>query len=109
MAVCKRSRACLPLSLVIDSRLTFKTRLWRPLRGPVEDWPLAVCDYRTVDQATDSVLVDQVYPHSLAEGINYFHNARHQWYYASSMSAEEAWLIKIIDTDAAQSGLAGSE
>jgi hypothetical protein len=53
--------------------------------------------------------VDQVYPHSLAEGINYFHNARHQWYYASSMSAEEAWLIKIIDTDAAQSGLAGSE
>lgn len=80
--------------------------LWRPLRGPVQDWPLAICDYRTVDQATDAVPVDQVYPHLLAEGISFYYNPAHRWYFTSDMSPEEAWLIKIMDTEARSKGLA---
>lgn len=80
--------------------------LWRPLCGPVRDWPLAICDYRSVDQTTDAMPVDQVYPHLLAEGINYYYNSQHRWYFASDMSPDEAWLLKIIDTDARLKGLA---
>lgn len=34
--------------------------MWRPLRGPVQDWPLATMDYRTCHE-------DLIYPTDLLD------------------------------------------
>ncbi|KAI1448210.1 hypothetical protein F5Y02DRAFT_414942 [Annulohypoxylon stygium] len=54
---------------------------WRPLVGPLNDFPLAVVDYSSVNPETDYELTDDVY-----EGIgvdeNYllYHRPEHKWY-----------------------------
>ncbi|KAJ5950093.1 hypothetical protein N7454_001677 [Penicillium verhagenii] len=72
--------------------------VWRPLKGPIRDWPLAVCDYRSC-KPKDIVYVDQVYPDSVGEGCNVFFNKRHEWYFASDMMPHEVWIIKQMDSD----------
>lgn len=39
-----------------------KCSIWKPLRGPVMDWPLAMCAAQTVDPMTDFEPCDLVYP-----------------------------------------------
>jgi hypothetical protein len=78
---------------------------WRPIRGPVRDTPLAVCDARTV-AGHDLVPSDIVYEDRVAEVYSVVHNPAHRWYYASEMRTDEALLIKCSDTkldDCAQS------
>jgi hypothetical protein len=58
--------------------------VWRPLRGPVLDSPLAVCDARSVDPG-DLVATDLVYP-------------EHRWFYAPAMRQDEVILIKCFDS-----------
>lgn len=66
--------------------------LWRPIR-PVETFPLACCDARTVKE--DDLLVFAIH-YSDRVGENYFarHDERHRWSYYSSMTPDEALLIK---------------
>lgn len=68
-----------------------------------------MCDYRSIDQSRDTVHVDQVYPSFLAENINFYHRKEHDWLFASDMQSSEAWLIKIMDTDAEGKDLARSK
>jgi hypothetical protein len=76
----------------------FGARVWKPLNGPVRDWPLAVCDYWTCD-SKDIVDVDQVYADSVGEGCNIYFNKEHAWYFASDQTPEEVWIIKQLDSD----------
>ncbi|KAL9124674.1 MAG: hypothetical protein Q9217_006019 [Psora testacea] len=39
--------------------------IWRPLFGPLEDWPLAVCDFESLEPDEDLVASDNVYPHMM--------------------------------------------
>jgi hypothetical protein len=71
--------------------------LWRPIRGPLQDAPLAVCDARTVDPA-DLVPSDLVYRERVGETYSVTYNPAHQWYYVPEMQREEALLLKIADT-----------
>ncbi|HEY1259321.1 MAG TPA: CmcJ/NvfI family oxidoreductase [Stellaceae bacterium] len=71
--------------------------LWRPIRGPLQDAPLAVCDARTVDP-TDLVPSDLVYRERVGETYSVTWNPAHQWCYAPGMRREEALLLKIADT-----------
>jgi hypothetical protein len=71
--------------------------LWRPIRGPLFDAPLAVCDARTVDPE-DLVPTDLVFPDRVAESYSVTYNPRHVWYYAPQMQADEALLLKCADT-----------
>ena len=71
--------------------------VWRPIRGPVLDHPLALCDWRSVDEA-DLVATDLVYPDGRGEIYSIAPNPRHRWHYLSAMRPEEVLLIKCFDT-----------
>jgi hypothetical protein len=71
--------------------------LWRPIRGPLQDAPLAVCDARTVDPK-DLVPSDLVYRERVGETYSVTWNPAHEWYYVPEMRREQALLLKIADT-----------
>jgi len=71
--------------------------LWRPIRGPLKDAPLAVCDARTVE-ADELVPADLVYPHRLGETYAVKFNPRHQWFYFPEMTTNEVLLLKCFDS-----------
>ena len=71
--------------------------LWRPIRGPLQDAPLAVCDARTVDPA-DLVPSDLVYRDRVGETYSVTYNPAHEWYYVPEMRRDQALLLKIADT-----------
>jgi len=77
--------------------------VWRPIRGPLCDAPLAVCDATTV-AFTDFVPSDLVYRDRTGEIYRVKYNPAHRWFYAPEMQADEALLIKCYDsaTDKAQ-------
>ena len=71
--------------------------LWRPIRGPLLDSPLAVCDARTVKPG-ELVASDLVYPHRVGETYSVKFSPNHQWYYVSKMTADEILLLKCFDS-----------
>ncbi|SDR26732.1 hypothetical protein SAMN05444161_2490 [Rhizobiales bacterium GAS191] len=71
--------------------------LWRPIRGPLRDAPLAVCDARSV-AARDLVASDLVYPNRTGETYAVRHNAAHRWFYVPAMETDEALLLKCYDS-----------
>ena len=71
--------------------------VWRPIRGPLRDAPLAVCDATTVD-FTDFVASDLVYRDRTGEIYRVKYNPAHRWFYVPEMQADEALLIKCYDS-----------
>jgi hypothetical protein len=71
--------------------------LWRPMRGPVLDTHLALCDHRTVDP-NDLVPSDLEYGERVSRGYTFTYNRSHVWYYAPQMTRDEAILFKCSDT-----------
>ncbi|PGH34607.1 hypothetical protein GX50_02591 [[Emmonsia] crescens] len=72
---------------------------WKPLVGPVDDAPLALCDYRTV-ALDDRVPTDIVFPDYLGETYNFWANPKHRWYYLEGQLATEALIFKCFDSEA---------
>jgi hypothetical protein len=71
--------------------------VWRPIRGPVQDSPLAVSDARSVaDQ--DLVATDLIYPDRTGEIYDVKFNPEHKWFYAPAMRDDEVMLIKCYDS-----------
>src|SRR4051812_16085731 len=71
--------------------------LWRPIRGPLRDAPLAVCDARSV-APDDLVPSDLVYRDRVGETYAVRYNPDHRWYYVPEMRRTEGLLLKIADT-----------
>ena len=71
--------------------------LWRPIKGPLQDSPLAVCDATTI-HSDDLVPSDLVYPHRVGETYSVKYNPTHRWYYVPQMQTDEALLLKCSDT-----------
>ncbi|HKU95016.1 MAG TPA: CmcJ/NvfI family oxidoreductase [Vineibacter sp.] len=71
--------------------------VWRPIRGPVLDSPLALCDARTFTD-DDLIASDLVYPHVRGETSSVAYNPSHRWYYFSQMQTDEALLIRVHDS-----------
>ena len=71
--------------------------VWRPLKGPVVDTPLAVCDARSV-AASDWVASDMVYQDRIGEIYVATYSPAHRWLYFPKMTPDEAILIKCYDT-----------
>ena len=68
--------------------------LWRPIHVPALEWPLAVCDYRSVDPEKDTLPVALIYPDSEGETYGILYNPDHKWKYVRGMTPEEVVLIK---------------
>lgn len=86
------------LSLLYDYERLMRYRLWRPVSHPVSDWPLAVCDYKTI-QPQDLHEVDTVLPHRVNEIYHLEYNPKQRWYYMSNQEPDEAILMKTTDSD----------
>ena len=71
--------------------------LWRPIRGPLLDSPLAVCDARTV-KPNELIAADLVYPNRIGETYSVKYNPDHQWFYVPRMTADEILLLKCFDS-----------
>jgi hypothetical protein len=71
--------------------------VWRPIRGPLQDAPLAVCDAGSV-QDGDLVGQDLIYRDRTGEIYGLTYNPAHRWYYAPAMQADEALLLKCFDS-----------
>jgi DNA-binding transcriptional regulator YiaG len=69
----------------------------RPLRGPLRDASLAICDATTV-AFTDFVPSDLVYRNRTGETYRVTYNPAHRWFYVPEMRADEAILIKCYDS-----------
>ncbi len=71
--------------------------VWRPVRGPVLDSPLALCDARSFSD-DDLIASDLVYAHVRGETSRVEYKPTHRWYYFSEMQTDEALLIRIHDS-----------
>jgi hypothetical protein len=71
--------------------------IWRSIRAPVLDTPLAVCDARSLD-AADLVEAEVRYPRRTGEIYLARHSARHRWFYFSAMDVHEALVFKQYDS-----------
>jgi hypothetical protein len=71
--------------------------LWRPIRGPLRDAPLAVCDAGSVAPA-DLVPADLVYANRIGETYAVSYNPSHRWFFVPEMQRDEALLIKCFDS-----------
>jgi hypothetical protein len=78
--------------------------VWRSIRQPPQDFPLAVCDARTVDRADEVTVVAVTQAPRAAEDIRhdttgYRFNPAHRWCYFRDMTPNEALIFKTHDTD----------
>ena len=71
--------------------------IWRPIRGPLLDTPLAVCDAATV-KPEQLVASDLVYPTRVGETYSVKFDPAHRWFYVPRMRADEALLLKCYDS-----------
>ncbi|KAF2160589.1 hypothetical protein M409DRAFT_70335 [Zasmidium cellare ATCC 36951] len=78
--------------------------VWRPLRGPVNDWPLCFCDASSVDPQ-DAEATDMVYPDYFTENLSLRYNQKQRWYYLSDHTIDEIIVFKQSDSES--TGLGG--
>lgn len=74
--------------------------VWRPIRGPLRDAPLAVCDARTI-AASDLIATDLIYRDRKGEIYSVAYSPHHHWFYVPDMQEDEALLLKCYDWPAA--------
>jgi len=93
-----RSRDLLPAEAetLLRRRYAF-INVWKPIKGPVEEMPLAVCDARTV-AGRDWIATELRYPDRVGEVYSVAFNPAHRWYYFPHMERDEAILIKCYDS-----------
>ena len=79
--------------------------VWRPIIGPVQDFPLAICDARSTDlkdfvpTRIEHFLEGNLEtPHLTGEVYSFRHNPTHRWFYVSDMQPDEVMLLKCYDS-----------
>ncbi|KAI1791827.1 hypothetical protein LXA43DRAFT_1136456 [Ganoderma leucocontextum] len=74
--------------------------VWRPIAHAVAHKPLAVADWRTLDER-ELVPIELVYPDRSGEFYGVKHNAARElrWHYLGGQSPEEVTLIKCYDSE----------
>jgi len=68
--------------------------LWRPIDNPAFDFPLAMCDYRSVDAQKDLVPVRLIYPDHEGETFGVKFSPEHKWKYVRGLNTDEVVFIK---------------
>jgi hypothetical protein len=74
-----------------------EVNVWRPIRGPVLAWPLALAEAHSVAPA-DVITCDLIYADRTGEILYGIYNPAHRWSYFPRMEREEAVLIKCFDS-----------
>jgi hypothetical protein len=80
-----------PLTYLVSSA-------WKPLRGPVRDWPLALCDTSSVSELDDLVPMDNIFPQYPIENSQVYHRPDHKWYYLANQLSSELLIFRQADS-----------
>lgn len=72
--------------------------IWKPLYGPLTDWPLSVCDSRTIVPTRDCIATDVVDRQGFNENYQVYYDPSMQFYYLSGQLASEVMLFRQTDT-----------
>src|SRR5262249_24540762 len=72
-------------------------QVWRPIRHPVESFPLAICDARSIS-TRDFVVSERRYPNRVGQTYSITYNPEHRWYWLPRMRREEALVFKVFDS-----------
>ena len=93
---------CLRENLGEDAEHLAKSRfqivnVWRPLVDPVEDYPLALCDARSV-ALSQLIDAERRAPNHTGEIQLAVHDSAQHWFYYSAMRPPEVLLFKTFDS-----------
>ncbi|KAK6507664.1 hypothetical protein TWF481_006086 [Arthrobotrys musiformis] len=72
--------------------------VWRPLIGPCDDWPLALCDWTSVDQDNDIRLNDALRRDRVDENSLLHFNPSHRWYFIRNHSIDDLIVFRNADS-----------
>jgi len=101
LEVTRKIRAFLPskASSILQSHYQY-VHAWKPLKGPVKDWPLALCDASSVNPLLDfepaDVNVDA--DGNSEENFQIYYREEYQWFYLSEQTREEVWVFRQHDS-----------
>jgi hypothetical protein len=70
---------------------------WRPIRHPVETYPLAMADARTLSPS-DMIISERRAPGRIGQTYAIKYNPAHKWYWFPRMRREEAYVFKVFDS-----------
>jgi len=98
----RRVRLHLPEADVPDllSRRFQIINLWRPIQNPAWQFPLALCDFRSVANQPGGDFVPSTLKYLDRDGetLAVKHNDRHRWKYVAGLTPDEFVLIKCYDS-----------
>ena len=83
-----------------EQRLRYRfaeINVWRPIRGPIESTPLAVCDAQSI-APKDYVPTDFVYRDKVGEVYRFTYSPDHRWFYFPRLERNEVILLKCYDS-----------
>ena len=79
--------------------VAYASSLWKPLKGPLNDWPLGLCDTRSVDFPRDTLASDVVFDGFVTENLQIMHSPKYKWYYLPDHNTWEALIFKSADSE----------
>jgi hypothetical protein len=72
-------------------------QVWRPIRGTVETFPLAICSARTLSPA-NLVVSERRYPDRIGQTYAITYSPEHAWYWFPRMRRDEALVFKTYES-----------
>jgi hypothetical protein len=72
-------------------------QVWRPIRYPVETFPLAICSARTLSPA-NLVVSERRYPDRIGQTYAITYSPQHAWYWFPRMRRDEALVFKTYES-----------
>jgi len=72
-------------------------QVWRPIRHPVETYPLAIADARTLSP-DNLVISERRYPNRIGQTYAITYNPAHKWFWFPRMRRDEALVFKVFDS-----------
>jgi len=72
-------------------------QVWRPIRRPVESWPLAIADAQTISPE-NLVVTERRYPDRIGQTYAITYNPGHRWYWFPHVRPDEALVFKTFES-----------
>jgi len=73
-------------------------QVWRPIRHPVESWPLAIADAQSISPE-NLVVTERRYPDRIGQTFAITYNPAHRWYWFPHMQPDEALVFKTYESE----------
>lgn len=68
------------------------------MKGPNNDWPLALCDFSLINAEEDVVTNDALHYKRVGENSLLHYSDTHRWYYLSDMMEDDLIVFRNVDS-----------